>query len=308
MPRPAHESPMHHPTIDQWYSRTRVQKLTTSDSLDWNGIRLELAQHQSVPEDVSGPYLEVDAFAFLLKGTATFKMRYPGGVVKSGIIGPGTLQLLPRHTEYGGSWNAPWTYGALHLNREATIKFTAALFRGDPEKIQLIPTFLFNDPLLYYLGVELTNEMQNANPSGPLYAESLSNTITLYLLRHYSTGKVVRELSGGQLTNVQIRMIDEYINAHLDQKITLADLANHVHISVPHFERMFRAATHRPPYRYVLEIRLQQAKSLLEHTRLSLTEIASQCGFSSQSHFTAHFKRYTGVSPARYAQGKRRQH
>jgi AraC-like DNA-binding protein len=38
---------------------------------------------------------------------------------------------------------------------------------------------------------------------------------------------------------------------------------------------------------------------------LSLVEIANQCGFSSQSHFTAHFTRHIGISPARYAQGVR---
>jgi AraC family transcriptional regulator len=68
---------------------------------------------------------------------------------------------------------------------------------------------------------------------------------------------------------------------------------------------MFRAATQRPPYRYVLELRLEQAKILLETTRFPLAEVARQCGFSSQSHFTTHFTRYVGLSPARFARGAR---
>jgi AraC family transcriptional regulator len=107
------------------------------------------------------------------------------------------------------------------------------------------------------------------------------------------------------LTPAQLRLVDECIHAHLDQKISLADLAACIHLSVPHFERMFRATTHRPPYHYVLELRLERARVLLEKTRLPLAEVALQCGFSSQSHFTAHFTRYVGISPARFARGVR---
>ncbi|MBN8595538.1 MAG: helix-turn-helix domain-containing protein [Anaerolineae bacterium] len=44
---------------------------------------------------------------------------------------------------------------------------------------------------------------------------------------------------------------------------------------------------------------------LIQRTRLTVTEVALQCGFSSQSHFTAHFTRLIGVSPARFARGAR---
>lgn len=76
------------------------------------------------------------------------------------------------------------------------------------------------------------------------------------------------------------------------------DLAHSIHLSVPHFERLFRTTTKRPPYRYVLDIRLEKARSLLK-TSLSLSEIGLQCGFGSQSHFTLHFRRRYGVTPAR---------
>ena len=155
--------------------------------------------------------------------------------------------------------------------------------------------------LLYGLGLELCNETRSANPHGPLYAESLANTLTLYLLQHYSTGRVVRELSRSRLTPAQLHLVEEYIHAHLDKKFSVADLATCLHLSVPHFERMFRTTTHRPPYRYVLELRLERARLLLANSRLSLVEVAHQCGFSSQSHFTAHFTRHAGISPARFA-------
>jgi len=300
-----HEHSMPHPTLEQWYSGTRLQKLTTSDPLDWENARLEIAQHEAMPELAYSPYLEDDVFAFLLTGSALMKMRIPYGIAQNKRVSPGTLQLLPRQTTFGANWSAPWTYGALQLYRGQVVNMAAVMLRGDPQKTELVPTYGFNDPFLYHLGIELTNEMRNANPLGPLYADSLTNRITLHLLRLYSTGRVVRELTSSRLTPAQLSMIDEYIHANLDQKIALADLAACLHLSVPHFERMFRATTLIPPYRYVLELRLEQARVLLERTGLPVAEVAVQCGFSSQSHFTAHFTRYVGVSPARFARDAR---
>jgi AraC family transcriptional regulator len=227
------------------------------------------------------------------------------GVLRDYVAGPGMMFLIPRHTEFGSNWDAPWTNGALRLNPGMVSESAAAIHRGDPDKIEMLPAFFFTDPLLYHLGIELSNELQSANPLGVLYAESLTNTLVLYLLRHYSSGRAVRELSSSRLTPAQLRIVDEYIHAHLDQKITLADLAACLHLSVPHFERMFRATTHRPPYQYVLERRLERARVLLEKTRLPLAHVARECGFSSQSHFTAHFTRHVGVSPARFARSVR---
>jgi AraC family transcriptional regulator len=296
-----------HDTLEQYVARPDVQKVTNSNSLGWNNARLDIIQHEPTPVFNYTPYLDNDVLAFLLFGSSLMEMHISGGKVQNEHIGPGTLQLLPRHTVMGAraNWKSEWGYGALHLDRQMVMATAAELLRGDPERTELVPTYGFNDPLLYHLGVEFTNEMQNASPGGHLYVDSLTNRLALYLLRHYSTGRMVREPSDSRLTFTQLRKVDEYIHAHLDQKISLADLANCLHLSVPHFERMFRATTHQPPYRYVLELRLEHARVLLQRTRSSITEVALQCGFSSQSHFTAHFTRHIGVSPARFARGVR---
>ncbi len=300
-----HESPAPHPTLVQWNTNTQLQVLTTSESLGWNNASLFIEHQEAIPENINIPYLEDDVFGLLLEGSARVRLRLSDGIAVNKYVGPQSLQLIPRHSEFVGRWDSAWTYAVLRLNRQFVIETAAAIQGGDPARIELLPTFYFSDPLLYALGVELCNETRSANPLGPLYVESLTNTLTLYLLRHYSTGRVVREPSSSRLTPAQLRMVDEYIHAHLDQKISLADLATCLHLSVPHFERMFRATTHRPPYHYVLELRLERARVLLERTHLPLAEVAHQCGFSSQSHFTAHFTRHVGVSPARFARGAR---
>jgi AraC family transcriptional regulator len=298
------EAPASHPAAVQWYSTTYLQKLTTSDSLGWINMELDIAEHGPVPELRYVPYDDHDVISFLLAGRLRVQSRIDG-VLRHYVASPGMMFLIPRHTEFASFWDASWTNGALRLNPGMVREVAADLQRGDPAKLEMLPTFFFTDPLLYRLGVELANELRNANPLGLLYAESLTNMLALYLLRHYSTGRVMRDPSSSRLTPAQLRQVAEYIHAHLDQKISLADLATCLHLSVPHFERMFRATTLRPPYRYVLELRLERARNLLERTSLPLADVALGCGFSSQSHFTAHFTRHIGVSPARFARGAR---
>jgi AraC family transcriptional regulator len=300
------DSPAPHPSIEQWYTSTELQVLTSSQSLGWNHANLEIVRQEANPETIIDvPYVEVDTFGFLLEGSARIHMNLIGGITLDEYVGPPSLQLIPRYSEIRARWDSAWTYAVLKINRQLLSEMAAAIHWGDPERIEFLPTLCFNDPLLYHLGIELTSEMQNANPLGLLYAEALTNTMTLYVLQHYSTGRVARELPNSRLTPAQLGIVDEYIHAHMDQKITLAELAACLHLSVPHFERMFRVTTQRPPYRYVLELRLERAKQLLANSQLSLAEVARQCGFASQSHFTTHFTRYVGVSPARFARGAR---
>jgi AraC family transcriptional regulator len=292
-------------TFEQYVARPDVQKVTNSDSLEWNNARLDIIQHKATPELNYTPYLDNDTLAFLLEGSTLMEMHIDGGKVRNERIGPGTMQFLPRHTVLGAraNWKSVWEYGALQLDRQMLVATAADLLRGDPARTELVPTYGFNDPLLYHLGIKLTDEMQNANPFGYLYVDSLTNRLTLHLLRHYSTGQVAEKLSEYRLTYTQLKRIDEYIYAHLDAKISLTDLAAYLHLSVPHFERMFRATTHVPPYRYVLDVRLEKAKTLLKSTHTSLVDIAFQCGFGSQSHFTMHFSRCFGITPARFRAG-----
>ena len=66
------------------------------------------------------------------------------------------------------------------------------------------------------------------------------------------------------------------------------------------FRRLFQEAMGTPPHRYVLATRLEQARKLLAVTRLPIAQIADECGFSSQSHFTASFRIAHACTPAQY--------
>jgi transcriptional regulator GlxA family with amidase domain len=86
--------------------------------------------------------------------------------------------------------------------------------------------------------------------------------------------------------------------AHLDQPISLPELAAVCGISVSHFTRAFRQATSRSPHAFLTDLRLQKAKELLEQTHLSIASIALSCGFEQSQYFATQFRRKLGWTPS----------
>lgn len=95
-----------------------------------------------------------------------------------------------------------------------------------------------------------------------------------------------------------LRNVLAYIDAHLAEPLTLADLAHEAALSEFHFARMFRQSMKMAPHQYVMQRRMAVAKQLVCHSQRPLTEIALACGFSSPSHFSNRFKQVTGKTPS----------
>ncbi|MEE9335900.1 MAG: GlxA family transcriptional regulator [Granulosicoccaceae bacterium] len=89
----------------------------------------------------------------------------------------------------------------------------------------------------------------------------------------------------------------ELMEANKEQPLTSTELANMIGISRRQLERLFRAHLEQSPLHYYQQIRLKAARKLLEQTSMSVTEVASACGFSSTDHFSRRFKLLFGVPP-----------
>jgi len=101
----------------------------------------------------------------------------------------------------------------------------------------------------------------------------------------------------GGLAPWQERRAKELMTTHLGREISLAFVAGECRLSVSHFARSFKQCTGKPPHRWLLENRVEKAKELLIDAEMALAEIALECGFSDQSHFTRVFSRIAGTSP-----------
>ncbi len=102
------------------------------------------------------------------------------------------------------------------------------------------------------------------------------------------------------------RALEELEQHYADPTLTNEALAAHCHLSEVYFRRLFKEAYHTTPKQYILELRLRKARQLLAEGRLSVGEIAEQCGFSSVYHFSRAFRQAVGCTPTAYAENARR--
>lgn len=95
----------------------------------------------------------------------------------------------------------------------------------------------------------------------------------------------------------QMRRVTAYIDAHLAGSIRNRDLAAAAKLSCGYFCQSFKDSFGCPPHSYIVRRRVERAKELLETTTTPLSQIALDCGFSDQSHFSRIFRRVTGEAP-----------
>ncbi|MGK5627282.1 GlxA family transcriptional regulator [Streptomyces sp. URMC 123] len=99
-----------------------------------------------------------------------------------------------------------------------------------------------------------------------------------------------------------------WMEGHLHQPLTLADIAGHARTSVRTLNRHFRAQTGTTPLQWLLRARIHRAQQLLETTDLSIAHIADHTGFGSATTLRHHFARHTGTSPHAYRTAFRQRH
>ena len=92
----------------------------------------------------------------------------------------------------------------------------------------------------------------------------------------------------------------KYVKEHLSENLSLATVSSYVSYSPIYFHNCFKAAIGKTLREYIEEERIKKSIHLLSTTSLTLTEIAAQCGFSSQSYFSCVFKKKMNMTPRDY--------
>ena len=101
-------------------------------------------------------------------------------------------------------------------------------------------------------------------------------------------------------SDTSILDILNYIREHLSDELTLESMSTLASLSPTHFHRKFKAAVGQTLREYVEEQRTRKAIHLMQSSDMTLTQIAFECGFSSQSYFNYAFKRKMKASPREY--------
>ncbi|WP_083892469.1 helix-turn-helix domain-containing protein [Pleurocapsa sp. PCC 7319] len=159
---------------------------------------------------------------------------------------------------------------------------------------------LVDDTLIREVGVIFRYLSSCGAGEDKLYLESLANLLAVHLLKNYLNYSLEISHCHKKLSQKKLNLVLDYIEANLDQKITLANLAKMAGVGKFYFCRLFKSSINLTPYQYVLQQRVERAKKLLENSDLAICDIALECGFSSQSHLAKHFRALVDESPLNY--------
>ena len=137
----------------------------------------------------------------------------------------------------------------------------------------------------------------------------LIDQIAISLLTHFAQayGGLETDPSArfGQLAAWQLRRAREIMTMRLASDLTIAQVASECRLTPSHFARAFRRSTGVAPQRYLMQLRIAEAKKHLSQQHLPLSDIALMCGFGDQSHFTRVFRQLAGTSPGAWRRNQR---
>jgi len=165
--------------------------------------------------------------------------------------------------------------------------------------VRLVPKYNLYDPLVSQLVSTIANEMEGGFLDHIL-ADALNTALAVQIMRLCGDPTAIAIAPSNGLSRERLTRVYDYIEAHLDDRLTLADLARVACLSPYHFSRSFKQAVGVGPQRYVMQRRVERAKALMRRTNRPLAMIAQEVGFADQSHLTSVFRREIGVTPGHF--------
>ncbi|WP_309744646.1 MULTISPECIES: AraC family transcriptional regulator [unclassified Chamaesiphon] len=274
----------------------RTTPVLSSRQAGWDGILVERYQHLSTSFEVEFP-APSEHWLVLPLGQPVLVTQKSDNRLYESFIKKGDSVLVPAgQPKYWSRREGICCSLHIHLKPEL-IRQTAEVSELNPDRISLVDCFGKQDLQLHQIAMLLLAELESDGVMGRLYVESLTQVLAIHLLRHYASITPTITPENRSLTRTQLQQAIDYIHAHLDRDLSLAELASIINISPTYFASLFKQSMGIAPHQYVIQQRVEQAKFLLSKTDLAIADIASKVGFSSQSHLTQQFKRLTGMTP-----------
>jgi len=274
--------------------------ILSSRQMSWNGVLVEQCQSPASAFEMELPAL-CDHWLYFHTGDPAPLIQKRDDRLHESTLYKGDSFLVP--AGQSSYWcQAPdmsdLICAPLHIClKPELIQQVAEASDIDSKRFELVHSFGRQDVQLHQIGMLIFAELRSGGMMGKLYVESLTQALVIHLLRHYSTLARPIPLRTESLTHVQVQQAIDYIHAHLNQDLSLAELASVVNISPTYFASLFKKVMRISPHQYVIQKRVERAEVMLKRTDLAIADIALQVGFSSQSHLTQQFKRLTGVTP-----------
>ncbi len=210
-------------------------------------------------------------------------------------VSAGNLVILPAHVPhvYGANTAEPWSIFWIHLRGEHVLSYIEPLLT---HHITTMP------PAKAQKWLELFHECYGALETGySMQTMTYASQIIGYMLGMLAYGPETTGTDGGIVSSKRAaEQSVQYMLEHLENGITLKELAAHARLSVPHYSQLFKQATGHSPIDYFLRLKIQHSCRYLDFTDWTVKQISSELGFKDPYYFSRLFSKMMGRSPTDY--------
>lgn len=212
-------------------------------------------------------------------------------------IRPGSMWIMPQGSRHGVRFESNMEGIALAFE---PLTFDHMVRSADgKQSLPIMQSLAACPPKIDHLMRALMHESLDPSTDKGIGLECIATAIALAICQH-ARALPTTPKAQPQLAPRQVRAVQAYVETHLHQQISLADLAAVAGLSSFHFLRSFKGSLGSTPARYVLDRRMERARYVLKISNLTVSEIGIGVGFEDVSHFCRAFRRAVGVTPSAF--------
>lgn len=276
-----------------WNTKTNESPILFKRQAEWKGIKL--LHHHILSGELQEFIPNVHEFNITLGGSLRVEKKTDNGGTTVRYSKKGNLCITPSGQPMKASWQEKLENLAVVF--DPSLVNQVALENNFSTGFEVIEMYKSEDPLVQQISLILLEEILSQEQTNNLYLDTLSQSLVIHLLKHYTTAKFGVKPKKGGLSGYKLKLVKEFINDNLTKDLSLSEIASVTGLSQYHFSRAFRKTTGTTLQNYLMNQRIERAKKLLADKNLPIVEISLQTGFKNQSHFTTKFRKFTNLTP-----------
>jgi AraC family transcriptional regulator len=211
----------------------------------------------------------------------------------------GDIDIVPAGTQCVWEPDGPDT--ALIVGMESDLLEDAAQELGvQTGQLEVVNRFQIRDTQIEHICFALKCEMEAGYPTGRLFLDSLSTALASAMVLRHSSAARAPFPSHQSMSGRRLRLALSYIEDNLKHDLSMSAIAKAAGVSITHLKTAFRQITGTSVHQYVIQRRVERARSLLASGSSSVSEVAQEAGFAHQSHLARHMQRILGCSPTTF--------
>lgn len=188
---------------------------------------------------------------------------------------------------------------SIHIAVEPFLAALEARYPGCANRVE-VTDYFGRDEILWPICLTCVELLAARVPGKSPRVAALTQLFAAHLVENYTSTVSRTPVHRGGMPIHQLRKVEDYVTAHLEDEISIEALAELVGLSSSHFAHVFKETTGIAPLQFITRQRVTRAQQLIRETSRSLIDIGLEVGYSSPSHFAQVFRRVVGVTPTTF--------